>query len=42
MAEQFNKHIEEKRGSKDHIPETALIITCGVIVIVSLLLLTFA
>lgn len=42
MADRFNNNIEEKRGSKDHIPETALIITCGVIVIVSLLLLTFA
>lgn len=42
MAEQFNKNIKDERGSKDHIPETALIITCGVIVIVSLLLLTFA
>ena len=42
MEEQdYNKKDVKKRSPKDHIPETAFIITCGVIYIVSILLLVF-
>lgn len=37
----YDKKYDEKGESKGHIPETAFIITCGVMYIVSILLLVF-
>lgn len=42
MEEQnYNRKNNKKEGSKDHIPETTFIIVCGVMYIVSILLLVF-
>lgn len=42
MTEQdYDRKNDKKGGSKDHIPETTFIITCGVMYVVSMLLLVF-
>ena len=41
MEEQNYRKKDKERGSKEHIPETAFIIVCGVMYIVSILLLVF-
>lgn len=43
MEEQnYNRNNDTNESTKGHIPETAFIIVCGVIYIVSILLLVFA